>query len=72
MDKEESKSLVKEPDWSYGKYSASLWMTVDDTARSSVIQGFELDLEEFFKTSNSSVSPAFQISSSRSVSFHNF
>ncbi|SNS66446.1 hypothetical protein SAMN06295967_11582 [Belliella buryatensis] len=49
MDKEESKSLVKEPDWSYGKYSASLWMTVGDTARSSVIQGFELDLKEFFK-----------------------
>ncbi|MFN3802222.1 hypothetical protein [Belliella pelovolcani] len=49
MDKAESKSLVKEPDWSYGKYSASRWMTVGNTARSSVIQGFELDLEEFFK-----------------------
>ncbi|TVP50469.1 MAG: Uma2 family endonuclease [Mongoliibacter sp.] len=32
-----------------GKYSASRWMTVGDVAISSVIKGFELDLEEYFK-----------------------
>ncbi|PRY86740.1 Uma2 family endonuclease [Mongoliibacter ruber] len=32
-----------------GKYSASRWMTEGDVARSSVIPGFELDLDEFFK-----------------------
>jgi hypothetical protein len=55
MEKEENKSLVKEPDLSYGnytliqgKYRASRWMTKGDIAKSSVIAGFELDLEEFF------------------------
>jgi len=32
----------------YGKYQPSKWMTSGDIARSSVVKGFELDLEEFF------------------------
>jgi hypothetical protein len=55
MEKEENKSLVKEPDLSYGnytlirgKYRASRWMTKGDMAKSSVITGLELDLEDFF------------------------
>jgi Uma2 family endonuclease len=61
MEKEESKSGVKEywivdPEGEtvliytliQGNYSASRWMTEGDTAQSSVIRGFELDLDEFF------------------------